>query len=368
VSRLGRALDELFDALAEFDPVLVPGDECVVVTRQLARAAKACEAAGARAALRACHVGCVERPAEFLAQAHGSGVHTARTAIDAVEQMLPETRDALLRGEVSCAQAAEIAEVPEHEAELLALARRKGLGPVRAAARKHRVAGIPAEKLHDKQVEAQRFRSWENELGNIAFAGELPPEIGVPLLSRLNAETDRLWRAASRDERTRPREWHAARAFARVCSGQGRGKADRADMVVVCDLNAYRRGYAEVGEPCHIIGGGPIPVSLAKELAKDAFLKAVLHDGVNIHTVAHFGRHRPMALQTALDLGAPPGFDGVTCTDCERKYFLEWDHVDPVANDGPTSFANLKPRCGPCHDKKTERDRRAGLLRRDRGP
>jgi 5-methylcytosine-specific restriction endonuclease McrA len=108
-------------------------------------------------------------------------------------------------------------------------------------------------------------------------------------------------------------------------------------------------------------------VSLARELGKDAFLKAVLHDGVDIHSVAHFGRHRPAPLQTALDLGSPPEFEGVTCNDCDRKYFLEWDHVDPVVNGGPTSFENLEPRCGPCHDKKTERDRRAGRLRK-RGP
>jgi 5-methylcytosine-specific restriction endonuclease McrA len=124
-----------------------------------------------------------------------------------------------------------------------------------------------------------------------------------------------------------------------------------------------------MGEPCHIVGGGPIPMSLVRELAKDAFLKAVLHDGVNIHTVAHFGRHRPAVLQTALDLGAAPEFQGVTCADCDRRYHLEWDHVDPVANDGPTSLENLEPRCGPCHQAKTERDRKNGLLRRkERAP
>jgi 5-methylcytosine-specific restriction endonuclease McrA len=102
---------------------------------------------------------------------------------------------------------------------------------------------------------------------------------------------------------------------------------------------------------------------VVRELAEDAFLKAVLHDGVSVHTVAHFGRHRPAALQTALDLGAAPEFQRVTCTDCDRKYHLEWDHLDPCANGGVTSFANLTPRCPPCHHTKTERDRRAGLLR-----
>ena len=102
-------------------------------------------------------------------------------------------------------------------------------------------------------------------------------------------------------------------------------------------------------------------------------MKVVLHDGVNIHTVVHFGRRRPAELNTALELGAPPDFDGVTCSElgCDRKYGLEWDHVDPVANDGPTSAENIKPLCWPHHHDKTARDRAAGLLRgkrKERGP
>jgi hypothetical protein len=42
----------------------------------------------------------------------------------------------------------------------------------------------------------------------------------------------------------------------------------------------------------------------------------------------------------------------------------EWDHVDPCANGGETSVANLKPECKPHHWEKTERDRKAGLLGR----
>ena len=67
---------------------------------------------------------------------------------------------------------------------------------------------------------------------------------------------------------------------------------------------------------------------------RTAFLKVVLHDGVQIHTVKHFGRYRPAELETALMLGAPPGFEGVSCAElgCDRKLGLQWDHEDPVAN------------------------------------
>ena len=105
--------------------------------------------------------------------------------------------------------------------------------------------------------------------------------------------------------------------------------------------------------------------SLARQLSKDAFLKAVLHDGVNIHTVKHFGRHIPAELRTALELGDLPDLDGVTCSEegCDRRYGLEWDHDNPVANGGETSYQNLNPKCEPHHWDKTEHDRKAGRHR-----
>jgi 5-methylcytosine-specific restriction endonuclease McrA len=157
----------------------------------------------------------------------------------------------------------------------------------------------------------------------------------------------------------------------RLVETGGRGKAGSADLVIVCDLQAYRRGHAHDAEPCHIVGGGPIPVSLARRIGEDAFLKTVLHDGVKIDTIAHFGRKTTAVLRTALLLGAPPVFDGITCSEagCDRRYHLEFDHIDPVANGGPSAVANIEPLCWPHHRVKTERDRKAGLLRgKPRGP
>ena len=240
------------------------------------------------------------------------------------------------------------------------------------------------------QHAAKHVRHWRTQLGNVAIALELPPEFGVPITNRLDAETDRIWQEHRREaNRQRSdaggelfddgsavgvmprRSTLAADAFMRMFDTGGKGKAHQADLVIVCDLRAYRRGYAEDGELCHIIGGGPIPVSLAQELGRDAFLKAVLHDGVNIHTIAHFGRRYPAVLRTALMLGAPPGFEGLVCSEpgCGRRHHLERDHIDPCANGGMTTYENLGSPCWPHHRIKTERDRKAGLLRgKPRGP
>jgi hypothetical protein len=354
LSTIKVLVDELMRALVAFEPAALADGERAEMAACLARAAKACEAACAR----------VGGPVDMLARVSGgtlAGVRSALAAVSAAEACAA-TSDALKRGEISLAQAAEIASVPEHEPELLELARKSSLGPVRDAARGHRLAAIPPEELSKRQRASRTFRHWRDEIGMVCFFGALPPDEGVAFVNRLDRETDREWRAAWREKRPEARGAHAADALVKLT--EGRGKRGGTDLVLVVDLNAYRRGHAHEGEPCHIVGGGPIPVDVARELSEDAFVKAVLHDGVEIHTVAHFGRHIPAHLRTALELGAPPDFEGVKCSDegCERRYGLQWDHVDPCANGGMTSFRNLQPLCTPGHFEKTERDRRAGLL------
>jgi hypothetical protein len=265
------------------------------------------------------------------------------------------------------------------------------LKTLKEQARDRRVRAIDPEELHRMQHAAMHARHWRTSLGNVAITMEFPPEFGVPITNRLDAETDRLWQR-SRQEASRQRAdgsgeliddgdsvsppaqrraAFAAQAFLNMVEDGGKGKAHQADLVIVCDLRAYRRGHAEGDEACHIIGGGPIPVALAQELGRDAFLKAVLHDGENIHTIAHFGRRYPAVLRTALMLGAPPEFEGPICSEpgCDRRHHLEHDHIDPCANGGQTTYENLASPCWPHHRYKTERDRKAGLLRgKPRGP
>ena len=74
----------------------------------------------------------------------------------------------------------------------------------------------------------------------------------------------------------------------------------------MCDVNAASRGHAHSDEVCSIVGGGPVPVERVLVAARDAFIKAVLHDGTKIQHVVHYGR-RPNAMQrTVLTLGTPP--------------------------------------------------------------
>jgi hypothetical protein len=197
----------------------------------------------------------------------------------------------------------------------------------------------------------------------VCFSGALPPETGVPFINRIELAAQRARRAVFQAGGERERfDAYAADALVAMATGEGPARSSRADLVIVCDIFAWRRGHTHPAEVCQVIGGGPIPVELARELGKDAFLKAVLHDGVAIHTVKHLGRHFPAELRSALDLGPVPAFTGAHCADCGSRFGLEYDHVNPVANKGETSYENVKARCWADHQAKTERDRQAGLL------
>ncbi|MGA3217463.1 MAG: HNH endonuclease signature motif containing protein [Acidimicrobiales bacterium] len=381
VPRVLAVAEELCKEIAGFDPSLYSGTDCALLAEALSRTEKACSGARTRAAARAVACGAHKERgfadgADWLAKKTGTSRAEARTDLETAGSLgnMPATADALSRGEVSWKEAAEVARgeaaSPGSEEELVELAKTSGLGAVKDEVRKRTLEAQRAEELATRQHRARYFRHWRDELGMVRFSGALPPTVGIDIANRVEAEAGRLRRAAGPEGREVSFEAHTADALVKMLQGQGKGPSARADLVVVVDLAAYRRGHAHAGETCHIVGGGPVTVGFARDTADDAFIKALTHDGVRIETVAHFGRHIPAELRTALELGEPPGFDGVSCTEpgCNRRYGLEWDHVDPVAHHGPTSYDNLRPRCKLCHWQKTERDRQAGLFEATQPP
>ena len=368
MSRLRELVAGLRAELARFEADRWSGGDCAVIAEDLARVEKACAVARVRAAERA--IACNAGDVEWVARSSGSTPSAARAALAVAKAAAacPATNEALTAGAMSLAQAEHIvraeAAVPGSEGALLKVAEIQGMAGLREESRRVVLGSVDREELHRRQWAARSVRHWVDGEGMVAGQFRLPPEVGVPFVNRLNRETDRLHRAARKAGNTEARETHAADALLRLVKGGGKGRASRADAVYVCDLRAAARGHTDGDELCHVLGGGPVPVDVVRRAAVDAFVKVVVRDGTKVDAIVHYGRHIPALLRTVLELGDPERLDGAVCVEdgCDRRHDLEWDHDEPVANDGPTSYENLKARCRPDHWAKTERDRKAGKL------
>ncbi len=73
------------------------------------------------------------------------------------------------------------------------------------------------------------------------------------------------------------------------------------------------------------------------------------HNGKDIRTIAHLGRHVPVEIQTALlVMGRECDVEG-----CYHRGYLERDHTHEYAKGGPTAFWNLRWLCYRHHRRKT---------------
>lgn len=390
-SRTSAAVDDLSVAVAHVASLpiesLAGGDaaELVVVSARLERKLAAIRN---RAAVRAEACDAYRRTghrdaASWMASATGTGAGRTAGELEAARTLLaqPDMADVYKSGLLSGPQASAIASAiqvdPTAGPALVELVRAgRSLRAVRDQARRVRHGLADPDALHRRQRSLRTCRTWIDDDGLVAGSFRLTPEVGARLQARLQHAADRHFRKAYRaGMRERP-DQYAADALAELLgvstwSAASPPKRDtsasRTDLVVLVDLAALRRGHTNPGERCNIVGVGPVPVAVARQLADDAFLKGVLVDGTDIRKVKHFGRHIPAALRTALNLGKD--LDGVRCVEpgCDRRLRLENDHVEPLANGGPTEYANLEWLCAVHHRLKTREDRMAGKLG-GRGP
>ncbi len=129
----------------------------------------------------------------------------------------------------------------------------------------------------------------------------------------------------------------------------GGGVGPPVTVIVRVDHSALVRGYVMPGEVCEIDGVGPIPAVTARAMAADAFLAAVVTDGVDIRSVAHLGRSPTSAQRTALCVRDPV----CVVSGCAVSAGLEIDHVDPWALTHVTRLDGLARLCRHHHQLKT---------------
>ena len=301
----------------------------------------------------------------------GTSIGRARETVETGKRLRDsdEVSGALGSGEISFEQAAEIARAEEARpgaaSELLTTANEEPFHVLKDKARKVVLEAEQHRGLAKRQRAARSSRSYSDELGMVHIHLAFQPHVGTPIVARAEAEASRLYRAAKREDRQEPFERHLADAYARMLSGSAvKGPAKRPELVVLVSHEVAKRGWKDVreGETCKIPGVGPVSPQVAKEIAQDAFLSGVFYDGKDLRHIKRWTRNIPIEVRIVLELGEPPGFDGVRCARCGNRFRTEIDHVEPHVAGGLASTEDLEPLCGPCHQIKTEEDRKSGKL------
>ncbi len=364
VAYVDDAVEQLEKANADLEPELLSVPEARKRLQAYARAQR----------LAAFGVAALTRKiddASELAREMGTSVGRAKetVATGKVAGDSEELNDALRHGDISLDQATEIAaaerSAPGAASELLAVARDEAFHVLKDKARAVKLEAEQHQDLAARQRAGRAARSYRDELGMVNVHLAFEPHVGTPIVKRAEAEARRLHRAAKKKDRAEPFERHLADAYAALLSASGRGRGRRPELVVLVSHGVAKRGWGNVedGEVCKIPGVGPVSPGVARDIAADAFLTGVFYDGKDLRHMRRWTRNTPVEVLLALELGSPPGFDGIRCVDCGNRFRIENDHLEPHCAQGPASTDNLQPRCWSCHQAKTARDRKAGRLR-----
>ena len=338
---------ELFSLFAELARLGAAGQ-----TLMAARAAKgdAWRRAGHRSA------------ASWMARQSGTGLGEAVGLLETAERLeaLPDTTDALRRGELSATQVKEISAAavtrPSAEGELLALAAQASVKQLKdrcRAVRALRNSAASEAARYEAIHKTRYFRHWSDPDGALRGEFKLTPDAGARLVAAVETTAGVRFDEARRAGRHEPTRAYRADALVDLATGTApRAGSGGSVMHFRVDATAIRRGHAEEGEICEIPGVGPVPVATVRALLPEAFVKVVIHDGVDVLSVSHHGRSLTAHQRTAIEERDP------TCVvpGCDVAHGLEIDHygVD-YADHGPTALHNLARLCHFHHFQKTYR-------------
>jgi hypothetical protein len=352
----------------EFEPRALTGEQAVRVVTELGAIRCLVDGMLGKAAHRVEETSAHRRngesdrdAAQLLGRAVGADASEARRVIRTAKKVekLPQTDAAVRAGRLSARQAELVADAatanPAAERKLLAAAE-EGMVPLKEACINARADAEDPTKRSERQHAGRRLRIWTATDGMVEGHFRLAPEIGGRFKAAIDAGTQRIFRARRTTGPHEPHEAYAADVLADLVpadSGEGSGARNKTvtNVHVLIDHAALVRGNAVEGESCSIPGVGPVNVAWVREMLGDAFVTAVIKKGRDITTVAHFGRHIPAHLRTAMIVG------GRECVvaGCSARGYLEIDHSDiDYAKGGPAAWWNLDYGCSPHHRLKTQ--------------
>ncbi|MBX3313875.1 MAG: DUF222 domain-containing protein [Actinobacteria bacterium] len=280
--------------------------------------------------------------AAWLADRCDIEICTARSQVRVARAMLlfPILDQAMANGDVSYAKARVL--VPHltsaNADALLDLAERNPAGRLGAAIAAWSQRHEDAATIRARQHEA-RSLSWRTEPdGTVLLTARLTPEVAGAVCAVIDTAVTRTGAPAGASL-----AHQRADALAAVVTDGG-GQVE-AEVVVHVTTDGN-----------HLPDGTPLSDHAVAQLLPDAFVSLLIHDTERQPIDASPRRRHPTRRQRrVLDARA----DQCQHPGCTARAFLQYDHVQPYTEGGPTTIDNLQRLCGP-HNRQRTRSREPG--------
>jgi hypothetical protein len=360
-SPLGELLPLIRSVVSEVDVALLEVPEAAQLVEECAEAERLFAALRVVVAAGLENAGVWRREgfrslAAWMASKTGTPVGPAAASLEmaGLLEALPALAEAFRDGRLSEAQAREIAdvasEVPHAEEQLVEAAEKLTLQGLREECQRVEAAALIDEDERYRRVHKQRrTRAWVRK-GAGHFSAVMAPDELARLMAVLNAHTDGIVADAILGGWFENREAHSVDALVDLIRPDSTTSAGPETMLhVVIDYDALMRGHTVAGEQCEIPGIGPIPVTLARQMADDAILKVLLTKGVDVAAVAHGGYTIPAHLRSALQVRDPK----CVVPGCECRRNLQIDHRNTFNRTRVTKLEDLGRLCPWHHYQKT---------------
>jgi hypothetical protein len=299
--------------------------------------------------------------AEHLAKLGGTTASAARRTLETSRHVaeLPRVTDALRGGVLSMAQVDAIASAaaadPSAETRLIRLAETTNVTELREECLRTSAAVDPdRDATHRRIHTGRRQRTYTDAEGGWNLAARGTAERGARFEAALEPIIDELFTKARAEGRREPREAYAFDALmalaerSEMSSAKPAARKPRYLALLHVDVEALTRGETETDEKCEIVGVGPVPVRVARDLLGESIVKLVITKGVDVANVVHLGRG-PTAAQRIALLWSKPKCANISCS----SMFVQIDHRNPWAATRHTRLDELDPLCPHDHKLKT---------------
>ena len=358
LDQVRAALTTLEEVVRDFEPRVLEAGDARTMLELFAKGERLCAAGKALTATRIEATG-VHRESghrsagQLLADVSGTTVGAAESMLHAVRRLedQPVVDAAFRAGELSEVQTREISAAaersPESQERLVGMARRhrpvKGL---KQECARVIAASVEDDRAWDRQLHETRAGHLWHDHGHLHLDVRLAPDRALGVQAAVEAETEALFREARAAGVRTPRMALVADAVANLVD---RGPRKPIDARLDVTHTALERGHVIAGERCEIPGLGPIPVSAAKRMLRDARVTVVVTDDTDkITHVSSVTRTVPAKLRRFLEATYPVcGRQG-----CENTRGLRIDHIHDYAKGGVLDEHNAWRICEPCDHLK----------------